>query len=500
MPRRMNRFEFPRKLLDFRPSYLDDQTVTIALIGRKHGLLITIPLSAEDLARVRIAPSPLWETVTSFGVLLRHGRDSVHAPWLVRARRVLAGADLSPLATAMCVSGHYPDFLSPRPASASATFEEELERVRCTPPEVVFDQVSCLVWQEKECLRRLRPEQEILLEGILSDPEGAVRRLADALRRYHELAIVPHWPRIREHLEGDTIRRGRTLALGGVEALLFDLNPNVAYSGNAVELGMPYEATVRTMGRGVTLVPSVFSWPTVSVLAHPHSQPALAYATRGVANLWSSSRPAPDGTALEAALGTGRAGVRAQSPTRAAHYHRASRGSRPEPRRGLRPPLAAQGRRLGRAPPHREEGLLPPERRRRVAARGVRRNGVAEPPPHARSEGTNGDSPTSPRHRSVTHLCTSFGGNVGRKHRRVARFWASVSVVATLAWGELRGAGGEGAVAVRDPPPLLRAAQVVRVGWCSRGGRVVEGVTAARLRASRPETVASPSGDAFLLR
>ena len=56
--------------------------------------MITIPLSAEDLTKVRLAPSPLWETVASFGVLLHHGRQSVHAPWVVHARRVLPGIDL----------------------------------------------------------------------------------------------------------------------------------------------------------------------------------------------------------------------------------------------------------------------------------------------------------------------------------------------------------------------------------------------------------------------
>jgi DNA-binding MarR family transcriptional regulator len=45
------------------------------------------------------------------------------------------------------------------------------------------------------------------------------------------------------------------------------------------------------------------------VLVQPGYQPTLAYAPRGVANLWTSSSPAPNGTALEAALGTGRASV-----------------------------------------------------------------------------------------------------------------------------------------------------------------------------------------------
>ena len=77
--------------------------------------MITIPLSNEDLTKVRLAPSPLWETVTSFAVLLYHRRDTVHAPWATRARRVLPGTDLSPLLAAMCLEKHCPDFLSPPP-------------------------------------------------------------------------------------------------------------------------------------------------------------------------------------------------------------------------------------------------------------------------------------------------------------------------------------------------------------------------------------------------
>ena len=76
--------------------------------------MITIPLSTEDLTKVRLAPSSLWETVTSSGVLLHQGRETVHAPWAARARRTLPGTDLSALVAAMCVERRCPDFLTPR--------------------------------------------------------------------------------------------------------------------------------------------------------------------------------------------------------------------------------------------------------------------------------------------------------------------------------------------------------------------------------------------------
>src|SRR5215207_3724367 len=271
--------------------------------------MITIPLSTEDLTKVRLAPSPLWETVTSFGVLLHQGHDMVHAPWANRARRVLPGTDLSALVAAMCVAGRCPVFLTPPPDASVVGFEEDLERVRTTPPEVVHDEVEVFVRVEKEQFGSLAPEKARLLEIYLREPEGSLKRLVDTLRRYHDLALAPYWPRVHEHLEGDTLKRGQALALGGVEALLSNLHPKASYSGGVLTLDKTYEALMEPAGRGITLVPCVFAWPRVEVLVQPGYKPTLAYGPRGVANLRSSSSSVPNGTALEAAVSTVRASI-----------------------------------------------------------------------------------------------------------------------------------------------------------------------------------------------
>jgi DNA-binding transcriptional ArsR family regulator len=271
--------------------------------------MITIPLSTEDLTKVRLAPSPLWETVFSFWVLMYPYRHTLHAPWATRARRVLPGTDLAPLVAAMCLEKQCPDFLSPPPDASVATFGEELERLRATPPEVVFEEVKTLVRVNKERFG-LPPEKERLLEIHLNDPEGSLKRLVDTLRRYHEQAIAPYWPRMRELLEADTLKRGQALAMGGVETLLSGLHPKACYSGGLLELDKPHETLIEPAGRGITLVPCVFAWPRVMVLTEPGYRPTLAYGPRGVAKLWiSSSSLVPNGTALEAALGAGRASV-----------------------------------------------------------------------------------------------------------------------------------------------------------------------------------------------
>ena len=53
-------------------------------------------------------------------------------------------------------------------------------------------------------------------KNLVLTVEGSLKRLVDELRAYHDLAIAPYWPRIQEHLEGDTLKRGQALALGGV--------------------------------------------------------------------------------------------------------------------------------------------------------------------------------------------------------------------------------------------------------------------------------------------
>ena len=81
---------------------------------------------------------------------------------------------------------------------------------------------------------------------------------------------------MRELLEGDTIKRGQALALGGVEALLSGLSPKVSYSGSTLKLEKPYELVVEPAGRGITLVAFVFAWPRVEVLVQPGYRPTLA--------------------------------------------------------------------------------------------------------------------------------------------------------------------------------------------------------------------------------
>jgi DNA-binding transcriptional ArsR family regulator len=267
--------------------------------------VLTIRLSPEDLSRVRFAFSPLWETVASFRVLLDPGRHALHLPWVEQTRGKLGELDLAPLYALVRPDGYTPDFLAPPPTTPLPSFEDEMTHLSETPAATVVREVEYL----KASGDGVGADRERLLGAYLADPTAYLGRLAESLLRYHELAVAPHWPRLRVLLEGDVLKRAQALAFGGPEALFDDLHPSVRYRDGLLEVEKPFQIEgVAPEGRGILLVPCAFAWPRLYAIIEAPWQPSLVYAPRGAAKLWVSS-PSPVEDALAAALGLGRASV-----------------------------------------------------------------------------------------------------------------------------------------------------------------------------------------------
>jgi DNA-binding transcriptional ArsR family regulator len=267
--------------------------------------MITVRLSPEDLSRVRFAFSPLWETVASFRVLLDPGRHALHLPWVEQTRGKLRGLDLAPLYALVRPDGCMPDFLVPPPTTPLPAFVDEMARLSETPAATVVREVEYL----KTSWDGVGPDRERLLKSYLTDPTASLERLAESLLRYHEVAVAPHWPRLRVLLEGDVLKRAQALAFGGPEALFDDLHPTVRYRDGLLEVEKPFQIEgVTPGGRGILLVPCAFAWPQLYAIIEAPWQPSLMYAPRGAARLWISSPPRVE-DALVAALGLGRAAV-----------------------------------------------------------------------------------------------------------------------------------------------------------------------------------------------
>lgn len=261
--------------------------------------MITYRFGVEDLARTRFAISPMWETASAIRALRNPSVAALHVPWVKRIRSQLKGLDLSLSLALLPRKGYIADFLTPPPTSPLMTFEDELELIRATSPELVLHDVDLLV-------RNGNPRKS--LEPFVADPAGSVQRLADALAEFWHRALEPDWPRVRSLLETDIAYRSRRLTEGGVDLLFADLHHEVSWSDATLTIECTCAVPdLDLAGRGMLLMPSAFSPHKTSAMTEEPWQPTVVYPARGVALLWEEAAPAPD--ALAKVLGRSRAAL-----------------------------------------------------------------------------------------------------------------------------------------------------------------------------------------------
>ncbi|MFI6176804.1 DUF5937 family protein [Nonomuraea sp. NPDC051191] len=248
-------------------------------------MAVEIRFTAASVAKVRFAVSPLGETVLALRILLGTGGHAVHRPWVRQARPPLAGERELPLLRAL-ISGPLPSFLFPAPRERLPSMASELDLVRATPEDFFRQEYGAVLGMPAESA----PE-----------PATVLPRLAEALRRCHELLIAPQWGRMCAVLEADIGRRALTLVEGGVQALFTELHRDIAWDdGQLVVHGRraPHSVhTVDTGGHGLVLQPSVFNWPDVGVDKAPVTAASIRYPATGVGLLWESPPPALTGLA-----------------------------------------------------------------------------------------------------------------------------------------------------------------------------------------------------------
>ncbi|GGP91631.1 DNA-binding transcriptional ArsR family regulator [Actinomadura coerulea] len=260
--------------------------------------MIEFVLAPDDVARVRFAFSPLWEMVRSLRVLADPSGHALHLPWVRTVRPRLRGLGFEPLLDVVLPAGYIPDFLTPPPRTPLPDLGAEIATVRATPPEVVAAELSRAAPGAPP-----RPTRR----AMAADPERTRDDLADLLERYWEVAVEPFWPRIRDLLEGEVLRRSAALAAEGAAGVFGDLHEAVSWRAGTLSVDRHWHFRGELAGRGILLVPSAYVWPNVSVMVPPY-QPMVSYPPRGAATLWETGPPdEPRAAALAALMGRRRA-------------------------------------------------------------------------------------------------------------------------------------------------------------------------------------------------
>jgi DNA-binding transcriptional ArsR family regulator len=188
------------------------------------------------------------------------------------------------------------DFLFGGPARATCD-EQVRDIAECEPHRMRVDLLDA--WRGSPSPRARQ---------LLADPAGS-RRLADELHRYWSLAIEPFWWRIQTVLRADVAYRANRVAVGGIDAMLSDVHPDLSVAATALLIDKPQHRIDRALGgTGVRFVPSVFVWPGLIVSGRPDERPDITYGCRGVGTIWNCAEVTPEDR-LGALLGRTRAAI-----------------------------------------------------------------------------------------------------------------------------------------------------------------------------------------------
>lgn len=267
---------------------------------------LELRLGATDVANLRFARSPMWETMEALRTLREPRRQAYHLSWLRSLDRRAAEPAVAAMRPLVHISGYTPDFLIPIPTGPTTEIDDDLATIAATPIAVVVRELQ-LCLDSRIHGRDPAPELAVELQQLLADPAAGLARIVAAQRACWEHLVRPYWTAIDDLLAGDIAHRAAVLAGGGLAAVLGGLHPDLSWSAGVLRFGgRAHGDTDDVQGRGLVLVPSVFAWPYTVALTDLPWQPTVVYPARGVGTVWPPT-PARSPGALGDLLGTSRA-------------------------------------------------------------------------------------------------------------------------------------------------------------------------------------------------
>ncbi|GAB3735162.1 ArsR/SmtB family transcription factor [Nocardiopsis nanhaiensis] len=282
--------------------------------------MIELTFSTEEISGSRFAVSPVWEVVAARIQLTRSAPDPVHRVWAGEVTdRVRSEERAWPLFAELVRPGArlVPALVCPVPSLAMPDLAVDLASVRAQSAEFVRASLELVPNARGPEVDRLR-----------AHPEDGLRRLADEIEAYWEVALAPYWPRVLSLLEGEVLYRARRLAEGGVRHAFADLDPRIRWRDVTLRIPSKMADGPRDLrGEGLVLTPSVFVHPGVWHILSPLAPPTVRYPARGVGTLWErrmSSVP----EALTGVLGRTRALLLSELDTPASNGDLARRTGR----------------------------------------------------------------------------------------------------------------------------------------------------------------------------
>jgi DNA-binding transcriptional ArsR family regulator len=170
-------------------------------------------------------------------------------------------------------------FIAPPPDGMDQTIERDVAVLRATPLDVARSEIA-------EVGTHRTPAADVA--RILAD--GRVTEvLGDAVAAAWDALLEAEWPRVRAALERDVRYRADRLAEVGWSAAFEGMHPRLGWKDGTILIQGAVDEDLSLGGRGLMLVPSVFSESGIAVYWEPPWRPAIVYGCRGAGLLWEQA-------------------------------------------------------------------------------------------------------------------------------------------------------------------------------------------------------------------
>lgn len=263
--------------------------------------MIKLHLQAEDLARMRLAYSPLLELAMSFKVWQTPIYQSGYQDWLSMAENTLQSVEL-PYMAAVITPNYIAGYLMPTPLAPIRDFADEITRIKTTSPEMIRLQMQCQL--QVDPLTPIRQQ-------FLDEPCLALDCLITELIFYWEQTLAPYWRQMLSILENAVLHQAHNLALQGTENALNQLADNAVYANDVLSIDKPrlpfWADEYHLQGDGVQLVPAIFKYRS-SAHVRDAQLPMVLYNARGF-GLLEVEAPPPSSESLQLLIGDSKSRV-----------------------------------------------------------------------------------------------------------------------------------------------------------------------------------------------
>jgi DNA-binding transcriptional ArsR family regulator len=256
---------------------------------------MSVTVNAAGVARLRLAASPVLETLSWLRLAARGERHREFGDPGPAARFALRDPDVALLAKLLRVAYKFtPDLLTPSPSMLGwdGDWREQIEQVRATPAADAADQI---------------------LGGRILDLPGDVRaavddgtfsrRAAVALHRFYDIVLTDQVTALRDALDAELAMRGRLVARYGIGHTVNALHPSIRWTGDRIEFATSHTAAHDLPAAGLVFVPTLLGCPSVAVQLGDEDNSAVEYP------LWGRTAPPARSAGLIQLVGTSRAAI-----------------------------------------------------------------------------------------------------------------------------------------------------------------------------------------------